>query len=117
MAFEEVSKNKYVKSNSVEVGGVIEGYVIGKHNSTAYPDIDSIVMKIGEEKVVLNPHGSLRYFFKNGNKAGFYYRFTRLESIKTPKGALSAQWKIEVDRSQTISVEATPVEQTENIPF
>ena len=106
MAFETVqSQKKYLKANSLEVGQSIEGFVVGKFNSDKFPEIDSLVMKINNEDVVLNPNGTLKWFFQNGNKPGYYYRFTRMPDTKTKRGLTSAQFKIEVDKSKTIEVE------------
>jgi hypothetical protein len=122
MSFEQVGGYKFIKSNSLKVGESIEGFVVGKYNSKMYPDKDSIIMSINGESIVVNAHGSLQYFFSNNNKAGYYYRFTRLED-KMIKNKASLQWKIEVDRSKTI--ECIPmseethkeVNDTDSIPF
>lgn len=116
MAFEQVNTSKYIKSNSLKVGESIEGYVVGKYNSTQYPEIDSLKMVVNGETIVLNPHGALKYFFKNGNSTGYYYRFTRLEDMKTKKGAMSAQWKIEVDKSKVLDQIVPGSDETKETP-
>jgi hypothetical protein len=117
MAFETVSGGKYLKSNSIAVGESIEGYVTGKYNSVMYPDKDAIVMLINDEKVTVNTHGSLGYFFKNGNPINFYYKFTRLAD-KQIKGKASLQWLIQVDKSRKIETPAVVnQDSTESLPF
>ena len=116
MAFETVqSQKKYIKANSLEVGQAIEGFVVGKFNSEKFPEIDSLVMKINNEDVILNPNGSLKYFFSNGNKPGYYYRFTRMPDTKTKRGLTSAQFKVEVDKSKTIAVETQEAKPTADV--
>jgi hypothetical protein len=119
MAFETVGTGKFVKSNSLTLGQSIEGFVVGKYNSEKYPEKDEIEMVINGEKVILNTHGGLKYFFSNGNKPGYYYRFTRLEDKKTPKGAMSPQFKIEIDRSKKLeaSIDQQAVSGTDELQF
>lgn len=124
MAFESVEQ-KFKKANDIKVGESIEGFVIGKHNGGRFPNVDCIRMKVGNENIILTGNGTLKYFFENGNKAGFYYRFTRVEDKKNKLGQVVSQWKIEIDRSRTCEVEAPVVEApktdvaaaTEHIPF
>jgi hypothetical protein len=120
MSFETISgTKKYIKANSLEVGQSLEGFVVGKHNSEKFPEIDSLVMKINNEDVVLNPNGSLKYFFKNGNATGYYYRFTRLPDVKTARGLTSSQFKIEIDKSKKLDANEPVAAQavTEDIKF
>ncbi len=105
MAFETVSGIKnYKKSNEIKVGEFIEGYVTGKQNSGLYPEIDQICMQTKKgEQFILSPHGSLKFFFKNNNKPGFYYRFTRLDDTKNKRGQAICQFKIEVDKTDKLA--------------
>jgi hypothetical protein len=111
MAFETVSGIKnYKKSNEIKLGEFIEGYVTGQQNSGLYPEIDQIVMKTKKgEQFILSPHGSLKFFFKNGNKPGYYYRFTRMEDTKNKRAQPICQFKVEVDKTDMLPEFKTPV--------
>jgi len=104
MALEEVQKFTYVKARDVAMGTKVEGYVVGVYRGGKYPDIDCLKMRSKDGKEFIFGGGSLRYFFKNQNKAGFYYSFERIAD-KPTKGQPSAQFKILIDKSDTCAVE------------
>lgn len=124
MAFETVTLS-FKKAKDVPVGGSIEGYVLGQYNGGQFPEIDCLKMKLDNgENIVLSPNGSLKYFFKNGNELGYYYKFTRLEDqpVKNRPSMMSAKWLIQVDRSRKVDAQPAAhvekaVDGTEQIPF
>lgn len=104
MAFESVDM-KFKKANDIPVGSSVEGYVVGKHNGGKFPLVDCIrIREESGEEYVLSGNGTLKYFFKNGNLPGFYYRFTRQPDQKNEMAQTVSQWKIEVDKTKTCAV-------------
>jgi hypothetical protein len=122
MAF-EVAETKFKKANDIPVGGSIEGFVIGQYNGGKFPLVDCIKMRNEEGTFILSGNGTLKYFFKNSNKPGFYYRFTRLPDVVNKMKQTVSQWKIEIDREKTCEAEApmlapeTHTGDDANIPF
>lgn len=112
MAFERVGQ-KWVRANDIKLGESISGHVVGRYNGGKYPEIDNIVMVLwkpitlvtrdGEktykkgDKVIINTAGNLKYFFKNGNKPGFLYQFTRTEDTVNKRNQPKANFLIEHD--------------------
>ncbi len=122
MAFEVARRQFYNPNKELEVGKSIEGYVVGKHNSDMYPNVDNIVLRTDKGELIVSGAGTLKYFFKNGNKLGYYYRFTRQADKVNQRKQTVSQWLIEIDRTKKVDdfevvADTSANESSENIPF
>lgn len=108
MAFKDVNeKSPGVKPAELDVGGFIEGYVVGFREGSFGTNIE---MEIEGEKKTVYSSGNLKWIVKDNKlKVGLLTRITRLsdEVIKGPKGKLSvSKFKVEQDPDSSIAVAA-----------
>jgi hypothetical protein len=102
----------FKKSSMIGVGEKICGFVTGFFQGGQYPEIRNLKMRTeGGEEFILSVSGNLKYFEKNGCRAGYYYEFIRMEDKKNSRGQTVRQFKVLVDKDKKCEVETDEVPQ------
>ena len=107
MAFEDVNKkSSFTASSKIEIGGTVEGYVLGFKEGQYGPIIQ---MQIDGEAVDMGTSGNLKYMVKDKKiKLGLLTRITRLadEKVKASgKGpaVTKTMFKVEQDPASALA--------------
>lgn len=125
MGFEQApgsfSDGESIKANQLAIGQFIEGYIIGRVDSTKFPgsfafkfsptiENDFLGLKIGKEAIVW-ANGSLRKFYESGNVDGYLYRITRTKGvISKTYGKETVSFAVQVDKTKKYEA-AIPVDE------